>query len=895
MLSFIKSLLSWKRKGKDQKYLFNEDGEILYEGEVVPQYPPFIKGFPAVPLEYIYKTQEREVRNIYDALDFTKLEFDRLVTPVLMNFVAYVHLLPASERHHHRTQGGMVHHCLEAAFNAAQISRSHIFSTGNTVKEKRDNEERWRVAAMLAGLLHDLGKPATDYTVTDSSGELTWLPYIESLDDWLVNNKVKRYFLRWSAERHKKHENHASLVLYRILTKEIISYLCLHGTEIIQAIDAAISGRDINKPLARIMMEADQASVARDLKRNQIEGASSGFGVPVERYIFEAIRDLISSKSWSVNEMGSRVWLIKDEGAFIDLRNGEAALYAETQKSRIPGIPRRADTIADILIERGYALGSPTKTEGVFNRYWQVNVTVVTAKATAPISMRLLKLNSPELIFAGEPPVAIKGEIERYDLEAQVSQPQETKLNGKPSAVTEVAQVSDNDKAADRPRDFSKLMGDLASIEGEHQPDLIPNAKFEHLAEKVAEKSNASNKDAVSDNQKARDESAVAALTEQLSDRLRSKQSLEIPADPAPADVVSTDPAPTDAVSTDPAPADAVSNKNAKPNRSRKRAKPKTLEQETAAEARKIEKEKREKAEPFLLKNLGSNSVENVSTEENYISLNALLSSMDSEESIVEDEKPPITLKVGIEPRPKKLNDSLPEEEKIPLTPKLPAKNTRTTKRRASSATKAKNETKLPLEQRLTALFGDEAQQALLSLAQEVMRVVTREVPFGVSMQEVKGVYRIEPGVLDPTEIEMLCRTADCDLDTSGAVLLGAQVSEIIREEVSAAEKLAQQDLTENVTRQDQTDEQLEPEYKNITAKEVIDELVEQFYAFGGDMVSPSFSFRDGLVKVNVKETHALIQRKYPQISSNEMRRAIIQKKLLFRGDSYHYTLKDRE
>mgnify|MGYP001392135302 FL=1 len=60
-------------------------------------------------------------------------------------------------------------------------------------------------------------------------------------------------------------------------------------------------------------------------------------------------------------------------------------------------------------------------------------------------------------------------------------------------------------------------------------------------------------------------------------------------------------------------------------------------------------------------------------------------------------------------------------------------------------------------------------------------------------------------------------------------------------------------------------------------------------------MVSPSFSFRDGLVKVNVKETHALIQRKYPQISSNEMRRAIIQKKLLFRGDSYHYTLKDRE
>lgn len=132
------------------------------EDEEIPRYPPFAKGLPVAPLDKILATQAELIEKVRNSLGFTVDDFNRLVLPVIQRYAAFVHLLPASESHHHRGAGGLFRHGLEVAFWAAQASESVIFSIEGTPRERRDNEPRWRLASCFSGLLHDVGKPLSD-------------------------------------------------------------------------------------------------------------------------------------------------------------------------------------------------------------------------------------------------------------------------------------------------------------------------------------------------------------------------------------------------------------------------------------------------------------------------------------------------------------------------------------------------------------------------------------------------------------------------------------------------------------------------------------------------------------------------------------------------------------
>lgn len=90
--------------------------------------PTFAKGPPVAPLDKILATQAELIEKVRNSLGFTVDDFNRLVLPVIQRYAAFVHLLPASESHHHRGAGGLFRHGLEVAFWAAQASESVIFS-----------------------------------------------------------------------------------------------------------------------------------------------------------------------------------------------------------------------------------------------------------------------------------------------------------------------------------------------------------------------------------------------------------------------------------------------------------------------------------------------------------------------------------------------------------------------------------------------------------------------------------------------------------------------------------------------------------------------------------------------------------------------------------------------
>ncbi|WP_052481427.1 MobH family relaxase [Gilvimarinus agarilyticus] len=381
-------------------------------GEEIPRYPPSAKGFPVEDLDKLLESQAELIQKLRIALGFTKDEHESLIMPVIRRYAEFVHLLPASEAHHHRGAGGLFRHGLEVGFWVAQISESVIYSMEGSPRERRNNEPRWRLASCFAGIMHDVGKPLSDVSVTDKDGTSTWNPYSGSLYEWADENKLNRYYLRWREGRHKRHERFSLLAVERIIPQQSLQYLSDAGPEIVEAMLEAIAGTGVNQPVTKLMLKADRISVSQDLKQSRLDVDEFSYGVLVERYVFDAIRRLVKSGKWKVNERGAKVWNLRN-GVFIQWRNiGD--LHELLEADQIPGIPRDPDTLADILIERGFAIpnnvtsnGSPEK-----YRYWEICPAELQPRGDAEeVKILGLRFESSDLVFTNEPPPPVEGVI----------------------------------------------------------------------------------------------------------------------------------------------------------------------------------------------------------------------------------------------------------------------------------------------------------------------------------------------------------------------------------------------------------------------------------------------------------------------------------------------------
>jgi conjugal transfer pilus assembly protein TraI len=400
--------------------------------EEIPRYPPFMKGLPAAPVERILESQVELIKAIEHALSLPDDLYQTIAAPVIARYAAFSHLLPASESHHHRGAGGLFRHGLEVAYWATQAAQGCLFATQATPRERKEQELRWRLAVCFAGLLHDIGKPVSDIAVVDREGRQLWNPCEENLTDWASQYGIDRYFLRWRENRHKRHEQFSALVIERVLTRASRTYLLAPGPDMMQAMLEAIHGLDRGAKLYELVMTADRKSVERDLKAHY-HTVDSAMGMPVEKYLFDAMRRLIKSGHWLANEKGARIWRFK-EGIHIVWRTGAQDIVDLLAKDKVPGIPRDEDTLADILIERGLAIPK-TLSDGRHYRYWRMQ------PPGLDVVLYMLRLASTELIYSNEPPVAIEGTEVEEDPEAVVKAESEQDKTGGPETQP-IAQVT---------------------------------------------------------------------------------------------------------------------------------------------------------------------------------------------------------------------------------------------------------------------------------------------------------------------------------------------------------------------------------------------------------------------------------------------------------------------
>lgn len=376
--------------------------EVLEDTSIddIPRYPPFAKGLPAAHTTRIIHSQEELITRIQSALRFSQDEFENIVLPVIERYAAYVHLLPASESHHHRGAGGLFRHGLEVGFWAAQRAESYQFCLGDTPINRRENEPRWQLASFLGGLLHDVGKPLSDVAVTDKSGAKEWNPYESSLFEWFRREGVTHYFLRWRDKRNKRHEKFSMMNLDQIITPKAKSYLNKPGPNIMEALLESIVGTSASEAIYQIVMWADQESVRRDLVNQRLDVDEYAYGVPVERFIFDALRRLVNTSK--INQPGSLIWRL-EQGVFIAWTQIVPKVHQLIEEDKIPGVPRSADTLADILIERGFAIPYQESTEVKPYRYWRIY-----PEAIQGVALLCLRIDDLELIFTNEPPAPAK-------------------------------------------------------------------------------------------------------------------------------------------------------------------------------------------------------------------------------------------------------------------------------------------------------------------------------------------------------------------------------------------------------------------------------------------------------------------------------------------------------
>ena len=378
----------------------------------IPRYPPFAKGLPLATVEQLLASQAELIARLEHELalgldtDGTP-RWSTYVEPVIRRYAAFVHLIPASEAHHHRGSGGLLRHGLEVAFQCMRLSRGVLVGLDRPRAEQLQLEPRFCAAATLAGLLHDAGKAIADVTATDRDGRLTWSPLDADLSDWALAHGLTRYYLHWSSGREAgAHASFNLMALRRLLPLRVERWLATPDRQLYGAFLAALTGVAHRSPLVELVRNADRSSVERDLKTNRVTPLDTAIGVPVDRYLIDAMRRLLHDGRWQVNVPGARVWLLREAGLHLVWPAAAQDLTTLLAQERLPGIPRDPDTIAELLLERGVAVADD---DAVGQRpTWRLAPAPLIRADGRPVWLHLLRLSDPALLFPFDVPPAVE-------------------------------------------------------------------------------------------------------------------------------------------------------------------------------------------------------------------------------------------------------------------------------------------------------------------------------------------------------------------------------------------------------------------------------------------------------------------------------------------------------
>ncbi len=271
-------------------------------------------GIPAFPTDLILQHEhiETKIKLMRGMCPLREPEFDQLILPIIRSAVRHMHLLPATEAHHHREVMGLLKHSLDTAYRALIIAKSKRWDDGLSVE--------WQIAAILAGLLKDIGLAYENLWVQRSSDGSLW-DCEEPLADWLSDSATQSYHLCWKVGRIAKHDQlKQSLPLAEaIISPQLQAFLAPVWNGFCIAFDMQSSSN--RNTLQKIIKQANWDSVTYSLAASSEAIPILGSMPPAWIQYLSIIKQLVLSDILTVNRPDSVVFITEKLGVMLDLYN----------------------------------------------------------------------------------------------------------------------------------------------------------------------------------------------------------------------------------------------------------------------------------------------------------------------------------------------------------------------------------------------------------------------------------------------------------------------------------------------------------------------------------------------------------------------------------------------
>tara|TARA_Y100000780_G_C13695637_1_gene421669 strand:+ start:15452 stop:17773 length:2322 start_codon:yes stop_codon:yes gene_type:complete len=394
-------------------------------------HPQKFRGIPVISVEYIVKHRKTELDKLHKHIEFGSQRtapdgrelFDVLFLDIIKRYVEFVHLIPASEDHHHSHPGGLLLHSLEASIESLRWAKERKVETTGFVDIDAKAKPVWNYCAWLGALLHDAGKLMHDITVNavevldpKSSSKVaatddipSWEPAFESLIDWAKAHNVSSYSVNWMRKRvHNRHNIDTSQLLQPIL-RDHFAIKYLHSTpvsrNIYSELTRVISGYATSDDfLSEAIRMGDSSSTTKSL--GYIYDARLGSRqISTAQRLYRSI--LSACADWEWNRPEAKGWVI---GSDVYLRWSSAIDSIISESISIGySLPNDVSTVLNImennsltgLFDRKYLNDRIIRfTPGKFSEEDRLKIALGQEKIKWH---DLVKLRGPELIFSESP------------------------------------------------------------------------------------------------------------------------------------------------------------------------------------------------------------------------------------------------------------------------------------------------------------------------------------------------------------------------------------------------------------------------------------------------------------------------------------------------------------
>jgi conjugal transfer pilus assembly protein TraI len=322
----------------------------------ITRYPPFDKGIPVISPDKILRSQQEMIEHARRSSGASKEDFKKNYLQPIVNLASYVHLLPATSTTYFRGTGGLFRMSLEIALNGLESANTGVFPIAS-VERRNSLLPKWTLATFLAGLCSQCFRTFNTLSVLTRDNE-QWQPLLGMLYDWCVDCEADVYFVRWMEEMHIRGEQAtASYAISSVIPKDVLQFLSEDNNQILQAMTAAIAGVDPNtseNPIARLIAPVITRVIEGDRQRTAENYGHLVIGAHLEPHLLDAMRRLVKNGTWIANNpmSGGRVWCGQD-GVYVDWLPAAQDISAIMAKDSFVGIPKDADTLADLLLRAG--------------------------------------------------------------------------------------------------------------------------------------------------------------------------------------------------------------------------------------------------------------------------------------------------------------------------------------------------------------------------------------------------------------------------------------------------------------------------------------------------------------------------------------------------------------